>query len=145
MINERLWHRYFPVIFTKFFRTPILKNFYEWLLTNLFYQKKATCPKKIRKDNMNLSALVLLYQQNICVFQQPYISTWSAMTNQTSNFKRSKYKFFLCLRAEALNKPTWIQKELVHSLGGAVKLNLWTNGGSSESQKSVSFDSGVIW
>ena len=63
VINERLWHRYFPVIFTKFFRTPILKNFYEWLLTNLFYQKKATCPKKIRKDNMNLSALVLLYQQ----------------------------------------------------------------------------------
>ena len=30
-------------------------------------------------------------------------------------------------------------------LGRAVKLNLWANAGSSESQKSVSFDSGVIW
>ena len=36
VINNRLRHRYFPVSFTKFLRTPILKNFSEWLLTNLF-------------------------------------------------------------------------------------------------------------
>ena len=64
VINKRLRHRYFPASFTKFFRKLILKNFYEWLLTNLFYEKKPTCPKKIRKGNMSaLSALVLLYQR----------------------------------------------------------------------------------
>ena len=33
VINERLLHRYFPMSFTRFLRTPILKNFCEWLLT----------------------------------------------------------------------------------------------------------------
>ena len=46
VINERLRHRYFPVSFTKFFRTPILKNFCEWLLTNLFYKSKPPAPKR---------------------------------------------------------------------------------------------------
>ena len=33
VIDERLLHRYFPMNFTRFLRTPILKNFCEWLLT----------------------------------------------------------------------------------------------------------------
>ena len=33
VINKRPLHRYFPVSFTKFLRTPILKNFCEWMLT----------------------------------------------------------------------------------------------------------------
>ena len=33
VINERPLHRYFPVSFTKFLRTPIFKNFCEWMLT----------------------------------------------------------------------------------------------------------------
>ena len=32
VINERLLHRYFPVSFTKSFKTPVLKNLCEWLL-----------------------------------------------------------------------------------------------------------------
>ena len=45
MINERLRHRYFSARFTKFLRTPILKNFREWLLTNPFYENKPPAPK----------------------------------------------------------------------------------------------------
>ena len=45
MIDERLRHRYLPVSFTKFLRTPILKNFCEWVLTNLFYENKPPAPK----------------------------------------------------------------------------------------------------
>ena len=144
VINERLQHRYFPVSFTKFFITTILKNFGEWLLTNLFCENKPPCPKEIRKDNMYLSALVLLYQQ-IFVFPGSLVFPrdlhwpikFQILSDQTIN---SPYVY---------SRKHWTNQlelmKLVQSVGGAVKLNLWTNGGSSESQKSVLFDSGVIW
>ena len=55
------------------------------------------------------------------------------------------YKFPLCLRAKTLNKQTWIHVETVRSLRLDVKLKLWTNVWSSKSQKSVLFDSGIIY
>ena len=58
---------------------------------------------------------------------------------------RSSYKFFLNLFIEAPNKLFYIHIEIVRSLGRAVKLNLWTNEGSIESQKPVSLDTDVIW
>ena len=62
----------------------------------------------IRFISWSINQLWCFVPANICVLQQLYISTWSVLTNQISNFKRSNYKFSLYLRAEALNKPTWI-------------------------------------
>ena len=45
LIKKRLRHRCFPVSFAKFLRKPILKNFCEWLLTDLFYENKPPAPK----------------------------------------------------------------------------------------------------
>ena len=32
LLKKRLWHRYFPVNFVKFFRTPFSKQHLRWLL-----------------------------------------------------------------------------------------------------------------
>ena len=104
-------------------------------------------PKEIRKDNSwNICQFrCCCTPANICVSQQPHVSTWSVLTNQISSLMRSNYKFSLNLRSKAQNKLTWIhKKETVRSLGRAVKLNLWANEGNIESRKSVSFHSGVI-
>ena len=37
LLKKRLWHRYFPVNFTKFLRTPFLQNSSGRLLLTLFY------------------------------------------------------------------------------------------------------------
>ena len=44
-IKKRRRHRHFRVSFGKILRTPILKNFCKWLLTNLFYENKPSAPK----------------------------------------------------------------------------------------------------
>ena len=49
------------------------------------------------------------------------------------------------VRSGSPEKNTCIQIETVLSLRRTVKLNLWTDEGSSDSQKSVSFNSGVMW
>ena len=62
-------------------------------------------------------------------YQKPYLSTWSVLTNQISDFVGSNYKFSLSLRAEAPNKPIWTHVEIIGTVTvvRAVKLNMWTN------------------
>ena len=112
-----------------------------------FYENKPPAPKRSEKMTAEIFfSFGVVVHQPIFVSQKPHVSTWSVLTNQISSLIRSNYKFSLKLRAKARNKLTWIHKKvIVRSLGCAVKLNLWANEGSIESQKSVSFHSGVIW
>ena len=36
LLKKKLWHRYFPVIFAKFLRTPFFKEQFWWLLLNIY-------------------------------------------------------------------------------------------------------------
>ena len=100
-------------------------------------------PQGVRKDNIWTNI-------NACSNKSDFPTTLCVhiiyiLTNQISNFVWSNYKFSLYLRAEAPNKLTCIQVEICSlALGRAVKLNLWREEGSSESQKSVLFDSGEM-
>ena len=92
VINEKLRHRYVPVSFTKFLRTHILKNFYEWLLTKLFYENKPPALEK-KKDYMYLSDLVLLYQQIFVFSSSPvfprdlhWTIKYQILSDRTINF-----------------------------------------------------------
>ena len=50
------------------------------------------------------------------------------------------------ISAKERNKNlTWIYIEIAQLAGGAAILNLWTEGGSSVSKESVSFDSGIMY
>ena len=132
----------------------IFKNTYfdERLTANgcllIYFMKINHLPQRDQKNIWDICQLwCCCTPANICnIPQKPHVSTWSVLTNQVSNLVRWNYKFSLNLRAEEPNKPTFLhKKEIVWSLGRAVKLNLWTCKGSNESQKSVSFHLGEIW
>ena len=53
VIDEKLRHRYFPVSFTTFLRTPNLNNFCKWLLTNLFHENKPPAPTQPTQRRRN--------------------------------------------------------------------------------------------
>ena len=36
LLKKKLWHRYFPVIFAKFLRTPFFTEQFWWLLLNIY-------------------------------------------------------------------------------------------------------------
>ena len=62
-----------------------------------------------------------------------------------SNLVRANYKFFIHVRGEALTELTSIHVKIVQLLGGVMEQNLWRREESSKSQKSVIFDSSVMW
>ena len=56
LFKKRLWHRYFPVNFVKFLRTPFLKNTSRRLLLNVHSRLKVTIFQilKLKRPNMKL-------------------------------------------------------------------------------------------
>ena len=76
-----------------FKKTPILKNFRKWLLTNLFYEIKPPAPKGREKITaevfFNFDVAVpanTCASLNNLVSQQPYVPAWSLLTDQISIF-----------------------------------------------------------
>ena len=59
---KRLWHRYFPVNFVKFLRTPISAEHLWWLLLILYLSKFQYQWQRIKKqtENVLLTAFFLL-------------------------------------------------------------------------------------
>ena len=62
LLKERLWHRYFPVNFVKFLRTPISAEHLWWLLLILYLSKFQYEWQRIKKqtENVLLTAFFLL-------------------------------------------------------------------------------------
>ena len=138
----------FSCDFAKYLWTPILKNNLLWMAAHYsVLWTQATCPKEIRKDNSwIIFQFGVVVPANICISEQSQVSTWFVLTYQISHLVQSKHKFSLYINAEVPNKLTYIHIKILRLLGLIVKLNVWANGeGSSDSQKSVSFHSGVIW
>ena len=61
---KSLWRSCFPECFAKFLRNAILKNFCEWLLINLFYEKEPPAPK--RRGSYYVIGRVFVYRSNLC-------------------------------------------------------------------------------
>ena len=140
-------------------RAPILKNFRGCMLTNLFYENEPLAPRAQEKITAEVFvSLTIVWLRLWCYCTSKYLfllkqirfpssltflrpsHTWSVLTDQISIVGRLNYKFSMHLTDGTPNKLICIQVEIVLSLRHAVKLNLWKDEGSSESQKSVSFD-----
>ena len=70
LLQKSLWHRYFPVNFVKFLRTPIFIEHLWWLLLNCTEMAKYTCGLKHKIQCKNLAKQFTLHSAE--AYSEPF-------------------------------------------------------------------------